>query len=178
MNIQNEELNYEKQKVISLFGTKLDIVTLIIFTGGILLSIFIWTYFGLYNYKNNRYFLLVLCLFLVTQIFSSGIYAGSYSVEDNEIKEIVQLNAVMFSSLIILIAFQNNNYSEQDNKMLVIALVLSLLALMYYNTPKSSSAKRIIRKMKNVFMTISIFVFMNMLYNLGCNKFGLLSESK
>jgi amino acid permease len=117
-------------------------------------------------------------LFLVTQIFSSGIYAGSYSVEDNEIKEIVQLNAVMFSSLIILIAFQNNNYSEQDNKMLVIALVLSLLALMYYNTPKSSSSKRIIRKMKNVFMTISIFVFMNMLYNLGCNKFGLLSESK
>lgn len=176
MNIQDEELNFKKEKTISFFGKQIDIVSLVCFSIGIILSVMVWFYLGLYQTGYNRYFLYALCVFLVIQIYMSGTYIASFSVEDNEIKEIVQINAIIFSSLIILLAFSSNpNFSSQDNKMIVIALFFSLLGLLYYSSPKDPYAKRTIRKMKTAFMTISVFLLFNMLFNLGINKFGLLA---
>lgn len=176
MNIQDEELKYKKEKTVSFFGKQLDIVSLLTFTIGIIIAVLVWFYLGLYNKGYNRYFLYALCAFLVIQIFTSGTYVASYSVEDNEIKEIVQINAVVFSSLIILLAFSSNpNFSAEDNKMVVIALFFSLLSVLYYSSPKDAYAKRTIRKMKTAFMTISIFLLFNMLFNLSLRKFELLT---
>ena len=174
MNIQDEELKYKEDKTVSFFGMSLDIVSLLSFTVGIVLAVFTWIYFGLYNKGYNRYFLYALCIFLIVQIFSSGLYTASYSVEDNETKEIVQMNAVIFSSLVIILAFSNNsNFNSDDIKMIIIALFFSILGTLYYTSPKDGDSKRIIRKLKTAFMTISIFVFINMLFNLGTRKFGL-----
>ena len=175
MNIQDEELNYKKEKTVSFFGKQLDIVSLFAFTLGIILAVLVWFYLGLYQKGYNRYFLYALCVFFLVQIFMSGTYIASYTVEDNEIKEIVQINAVIFSSLIILLAFSSNpNFSSDDNKMIVISLFFSLLGLVYYSSPKDAYAKRTIRKLKTAFMTISIFLLFNMLFNLGTKKFELL----
>jgi len=176
MNIQDEELKYKKEKTVSFFGIKLDVVTLTMFGVGIILSILTWVYLGLYNKGYNKYFLYALCIFLVTQIFSSGTYVASYTVEDNEIKEVVQLNAVIFSSLVILLAF-SVNFAPEDNKMLIIALFYSILGILYYSSPKDGDAKRMIRKMKTAFMTISVFLLLNMLFNMGVRKFGLLESN-
>ena len=174
MNIQEDELKYKADYTVSFFGKKVDILTIIIFSIGIAISIFIWLYFGLYKEnKYNRYFLYAICIFFVSQIFTSGTYTGSYSIEDNEIKEVVQLNAVLFSSLIILFAF-GNNFDIQHKKMLVIAILLSLLSLTYYNIKKDSESKRTIRKLKIMFMTISIFIFANFLFSVGVEKLELL----
>ena len=175
MNIQDEELKYKKEKTVSFFGKQLDIVSLFAFTLGIILAVLVWFYLGLYQKGYNRYFLYALCAFFLVQIFMSGTYIASYSVEDNEIKEIVQINAVIFSSLIILLAFSSNpNFSSDDNKMIVISLFFSLLGLVYYSSPKDPYAKRTIRKLKTAFMSISIFLLFNMLFNLGTKKFELL----
>ena len=175
MNIQDEELNYKKEKTVSFFGKQLDIVSLFAFTLGIILAVLVWFYLGLYQKGYNRYFLYALCVFFLVQIFMSGTYIASYTVEDNEIKEIVQINAVIFSSLIILLAFSSNpNFSSDDNKMIVISLFFSLLGLVYYSSPKDAYTKRTIRKLKTAFMTISIFLLFNMLFNLGTKKFELL----
>lgn len=175
MNIQDEELNYKKEKTVSFFGKQLDIVSLFAFTLGIILAVLVWFYLGLYQKGYNRYFLYALCVFFLVQIFMSGTYIASYTVEDNEIKEIVQINAVIFSSLIILLAFSSNpNFSSDDNKMIVISLFFSLLGLVYYSSPKDAYAKRTIRKLKTAFMTISIFLLLNMIFNLGTKKFELL----
>ena len=132
-------------------------------------------YFGLYRNGYNKYFLYVLCIFLIIQIFSSGTYTASYLIEDNEIKEIVQMNAVVFSSLVILLAFSSyTNFNSDEVKMIIIALFFSLLGTLYYTSPKDGDSKRIIRKLKTAFMTISIFILFNMLFNLGTRKFGLL----
>ena len=175
MNIQDEELNYKKEKTVSFFGQQLDIVSLFAFTLGIILAVLVWFYLGLYQKGYNRYFLYALCVFFLVQIFMSGTYIASYTVEDNEIKEIVQINAVIFSSLIILLAFSSNpNFSSDDNKMIVISLFFSLLGLVYYSSPKDAYTKRTIRKLKTAFMTISIFLLLNMIFNLGTKKFELL----
>ena len=176
MNIQEDELKYKSVSAVSFLGKQLDILTVIMFSIGIALSIFIWLYFGLYRKGYNRYFLFVLCIFFVIQIFTSGTYISSYSIEDNEIKEVVQLNSILFSSLIILLAFGNNTFSVQDKKMLVIAIFFSLLSIIYYSIKKDSEAKRTIRKLKIMFMTISVFVFMNMLFNLAVDKYDLLKK--
>ena len=175
MNIQDEELKYKKDKTVSFFGKQLDIVSLFTFTLGIILAVLVWFYLGLYQKGYNRYFLYALCAFFLAQIFMSGTYIASYTVEDNEIKEIVQINAVIFSSLIILLAFSSNpNFSSDDNKMIVISLFFSLLGLVYYSSPKDPYAKRTIRKLKTAFMSISIVLLFNMLFNLGTKKFELL----
>lgn len=175
MNIQDEELKYKKDKTVSFFGKQLDIVSLFTFTLGIILAVLVWFYLGLYQKGYNRYFLYALCAFFLVQIFMSGTYIASYTVEDNEIKEIVQINAVIFSSLIILLAFSSNpNFSSDDNKMIVISLFFSLLGLVYYSSPKDPYAKRTIRKLKTAFMSISIFLLFNMIFNLGTKKFELL----
>ena len=175
MNIQDEELNYKKEKTVSFFGKQLDIVSLFAFTLGIILAVLVWFYLGLYQKGYNRYFLYALCVFFLVQIFMSGTYIASYTVEDNEIKEIVQINAVIFSSLIILLAFSSNpNFSSDDNKMIVISLFFSLLGLVYYSSPKDAYTKRTIRKLKTAFMSISIVLLFNMLFNLGTKKFELL----
>ncbi len=174
MNIQDEELKYKEDKTVSFFGIRLDTVSLLSFTLGIILAVFTWLYFGLYSKEYNKYFLYALCIFLIVQIFSSGLYTASYTVEDNETKEIVQMNAVVFSSLVIILAFSNNsNFNSDDIKMIIIALFFSLLSALYYTSPKDGDSKRIIRKLKTAFMSISIFVFINMLFNLGARKFGL-----
>ena len=153
----------------------LDTVSLLSFTVGIILVVFVWIYFGLYSNGYNKYFLFALCIFLIIQIFSSGTYTASYSVEDNEIKEIVQMNAVVFSSLVILLAFSSYaNFNSDEVKMIIIALFFSLLGTLYYTSPKDGDSKRTIRKLKTAFMTISIFILFNMLFNLGTRKFGLL----
>lgn len=176
MNIQAAELKYRKERTISFFGKQLDSVSLISFTFGIIISVLVWIYFGLYQKGYNKYFLFALCIFLVNQIYMSGTYSASYTVEDNEIKEIIQINAVIFSSLIILLAFSSNpNFSADDNKMIVIALFFSILGLIYYSSPKDPYAKRTIRKLKTAFMTISLFIMINMIFNLAVNKFGLLA---
>jgi hypothetical protein len=177
MNIQEDELKYKSDSTLSFFGTKIDQLTLITFSLGVVLSIFIWVYFGLYNHGYNKYFLFALCIFLIVQIFTSGTYIGSFSIEDNEVKEVVQLNAVLFSSITILLAFGNGNFTKENNKMLVIALLLSMLSIIYYSVQKNSESKRTIRKLKVAFMTISVFVFMNMLFNLGVEKFDLLNTT-
>jgi len=175
MNIQEDELKYKTDSTVSFFGKKVDILTMIMFSFGIALSIFVWLYFGLYNQNTyNRYFLYAICIFFVVQTFTSGTYIGSYSIEDNEIKEVVQLNSVLFSSLIILIAFGNSNFDIQHKKMLFISVFLSLLALVYYSIKKDSESKRTIRKLKIMFMTISIFVFANFLFSVGVEKLELL----
>jgi len=176
MNIQDEELNYKTDTYFNLFGQKVDYLTTVVNVFGICLGIFIWLYFGLYNKGYNKYFLYALCLFLVSQTFTSGISIASYSVEDNEIKEVVQLNAVLFSSLTILFAFGNSNFDSEDNKMLIISLFVSLLAVVYYSIKKSGDGKRTIRKLKILFMTISIFIFMNFLFNVAVKKFNLLGN--
>ena len=173
MNIQEDELKYEADSTVSFFGKKVDILSVTMFSIGIAISIFIWLYFGLYKEnKYNRYFLYAICIFFVTQIFTSGSYTGSYSIEDNEIKEVVQLNAVLFSSLVILISF--GNFYTRHKKMLVIAIFLSLLALTHYSIKKDSKSKRKIRKLKVMFMTVSIFIFANFLFTVGVEKFELL----
>jgi hypothetical protein len=175
MNIQADELKYKKERTVSFFGKQLDMVSLISFMLGIILSVLVWFYFGLYQKGYNRYFLYALCAFFVIQIYMSGTYVASFTVEDNEIKEIVQVNAVIFSSLVILLAFSSNpNFSADDNKMIVIALFFTLLGVIYYSSPKDPYAKRTIRKLKTAFMTISIFLLLNMLFNLAVNKFELL----
>ena len=175
MNIQAEELKYKKERTISIFGLQLDNVSLFSFAFGIILSVLVWVYFGLYQKGYNKYFLYALCIFFLIQIYMSGTYLASYTVEDNEIKEIVQINAIIFSSLVILLAFSSNpNFSADDNKMIVIALFFSLLGLIYYSSPKDPYAKRTIRKLKTAFMTISIFLLINMVFNLGRKKFELL----
>ena len=173
MDIQQEELQYKQDPTISLFGTKLDSLTVSMFSFGIALSIFIWFYFGFFT-GHNRYFLIVLCLFFIYQIFASGRYAGSYSMEDNEMKEVVQANSVLFSSLIIILAFGNKSFNDDNNKMLVISLLLSLVAIIYYSMKKTSDYKRMIRKLKITFMTISIFIFAMMIFNVGVSQFNLL----
>ena len=175
MNIQAAELKYRKERTVSFFGSQLDSVSFFSFGLGIILSILVWIYFGLYQKGYNKYFLYALCIFLIIQIYMSGSYSASYTVEDNEIKEIVQINAIIFSSIIILLAFSSNpNFSVDDNKMIVIALFFSLLGLIYYSSPKDPYTKRTIRKLKTAFMSISIFLLFNMSFNLGANKFGLL----
>ena len=175
MNIQAEELKYKKERTISIFGLQLDNVSLFSFAFGIILSVLVWVYFGLYQKGYNKYFLYALCIFFLIQIYMSGTYLASYTVEDNEIREIVQINAIIFSSLVILLAFSSNpNFSADDNKMIVIALFFSLLGLIYYSSPKDPYAKRTIRKLKTAFMTISIFLLINMVFNLGRKKFELL----
>lgn len=178
MNIQEDELKYKSNPTVSILGEKIDTMSLIMFSFGIGLSIFIWLYFGLYNQNRyNRYFLYAVCIFLFTQIFTSGTYIASYSIEDNEIKEVIQLNAVLFSSLVLLLALGNSNFESTHKKMLIIAIILSTFSLMYYNIKKDSGLKRAIRKLKIMFTTISIFVFINMLFILGVDKFGLLQTN-
>lgn len=176
MDIQKEEIDYEKGKTVSLFGMNFDIISLSIFLGGIGLSIFIWLYFNLYNSSSyNKYFLIALCLFFIVQIFISGPYSGSYSIEDNETKEVIQLNAVLFSSIAILLAFNNSRFKKEDSKMLILALILSSFSVIYYSIKKDSDSKRIIRKLKVSFMTIGIFLFINTLFNVGVREFNLLN---
>lgn len=176
MDIQKEEIDYQKGKTVSLLGNNFDLISLSIFLGGIALSIFIWFYFNLYSVsKYNKYFLIALCLFFIVQIFISGPYSGSYSIEDNEIKEVIQLNAVLFSSIAILLAFNNSRFKAEDSKMLILALILSSFGVVYYSIKKDSDSKRIIRKLKVSFMTIAIFLFINMLFNVGTREFGLMS---
>jgi hypothetical protein len=174
MNIQDEELNYKKEQTVSFLGLTLDTVTLVVFTLAIGFSLFLWLYFNLYNFQYNRYFLFALIFFLITQIIFSGTYVASYSIEDNEIKEVIQLNAILFSSLVILLAFGNSHFNEQDNKLLILSLFVSVLSLIYYSVPKSGGYKRFVRKLKTAFMTISIFLFMNMMFNVATRKFDLL----
>lgn len=172
MNIQQEELNYQKEPTILLFGNELDANSLYIFSFGIILSIFIWFYFGFFT-GHNKYFLIFLCLLFLYQITEAGTSAASYSIEDNEIKEVNQSNSILFSSVIILIAFGNKSLSNEHYKMLIISSLLSLAVIIYISVKKSSGSKRFIRKVKIAFMTISIFMFAMMLFNLGCSQFGM-----
>jgi len=155
---------------ITAFGDKIDSTSFYISLIGILCSVILWYYTDLLkigvNNKPVLIFLLLLIAIFITQIFSSSTFSGGTHIEQNKLIVTEQINSILIGSILFFI-FILNSSNIHSPKIYILSYITLLMAIgnaLNISVKKSGSSIRVLRKIKEAFLNITIVMFASVIY--------------
>lgn len=166
-----DNISLHKEQNIRMFGIDLDLKSLYISVIAITISIIAWHYTRLFRsgVKDPTFlvFFAILVLNFIAQIFTSDAYAGSLTLEQSKLVSTEQLNSMLLGSLLVFIFIVNTkpiNSQKHINLISLVAILLSVLNTMNLSVKKEGSQLRTLRKIKEIFLNISVVLFAVAIY--------------
>lgn len=164
---QPDKLEKTKTIYLPLLNIEIDESSLYIFTGGIVITYFIWKYLGLFSlFETNKFvaiIYIVQILLLISQIFTSSAVVATYTNESNYLESINQINSVILGSIILYAVFIRDANSF-EYKIIYSSIIINSIFLLYVSIPKDPNNIRQIRKTKQVGLNIVIFLIIITVY--------------
>jgi hypothetical protein len=165
-----DNVQIHKEKTIRFLGKDIDLKSLYISILAIISSILIWYYTDILSdliVDNNLLILFsVLIINFIAQIFTSSISAGSITLEQSKLLAVNQINSLLIGTILVFI-FIMKIHTDTNTKIFSVAtilIIMNLLNSMNLSVRKNGSSIRTLRKIKEVFLNISITLFASLVY--------------
>jgi len=167
--VDNIELHQEKKK--RLFGEDIDLKSIYISIIAIIISIGVWYYSNLFRegLKDTTllWFFVLLIINFIAQIFTSDAFSASLTLEQSKLVSTEQINSMLLGSILVFIFIINSkDFKNRDkiNRVVMIALLIAILNSMNLSVKKKGPSIRTLRKIKEVFLNISVVLFASAIY--------------
>ena len=159
----------------NLLGKQFDLISVIIYSIGIIILTILYYILGLFTVNFNRvtcFIYICTLIYLIFNIFTSPTETSTVNSENAKLEHIDNSILVLCGTVslfyIILLASKIKN---PDINILLVSLILSLMGCLYPTTPKSAMWFRVLRKTDEVFYTLSIsFFILYLILNFSVNK--------
>lgn len=165
-------IEFEKGDTLLLFGYDIDKNTTIIISIGIVVSILLWHFTGLFKHipNNNILFFIFISmiLFFISQIFATSFLSGNITLEYSKLVGISQLTSTLLGSLIIFLFMSNQFITQESRKNININMYIIICILMisqvWVNVKTSGTQIKIVRQIKETLFNVSVFTIIANIY--------------
>jgi hypothetical protein len=168
-NSKNEPFEKTITVNIPLLNINVDKISLIIFSLSIMFLIIFWNSLGLFKMIPSNKILLLLfitqIIFFISQIFVSSTEYDSISIgnEYDRLTDVTHIGTVLFGSMILFVVFVFN-FTPKVSLIIMTSIILNCLLFVYISIKNTKVQIRIIRKLKQSILNLSIFLFIVVVY--------------
>lgn len=139
-----------------------DKVSFIVLSFTIIALIILWKKLGLFSLIRDTKILLLIfivqILFFMFQIFSSPASHADVSKETSSLIVVEQLSSVFLGSMVLFIVF-SSKIQYINYRIIMVSIIINTLLFIYTSVENTGENMRILRKIKQSGLNISIFLF-------------------
>ena len=166
------DIQFEKDETILMFGREIEKNTLYIKLFGIVIVVIIWYLLGIFKYLKSdivlQFIFLAFILLTFMSIYSSSFLSGSISLETAKLINIEQNNVSMIGNIIFLFIlieyFYNKHSSDKYNHIAYSILILLLINNLRFNLKPHGGSIKAIKELKETILNVVIFTTITYMY--------------
>lgn len=160
-----DRVELHRETGIVLFGKEVNISGLVISVIGIAIAIYLWYKLDLLKDNVSIGFLVIIISNLLLQIFTTSVYSGSISLEQNKLTFAEQVNTAMLGSILVFIFIAGSkNLNNKSIRLAAICVIISLVNALYIGVHLQGNAIGTLRKIKEMIININLMLFANAVY--------------